>query len=449
MPDMKYKKVFSKTRFTTKSQNNFLTDTKSKSIVIGSRTVESRTTFIGKMIEQGKTSNLLDYNVLCDISFPHVVGIFGSRGSGKSFDLGVFLEGIFALQPEETSDAAIVFDVQDQFWTLAYQPREDIRVDQSQCEDLSIWDLEPCTVKNINVWVPESSDTEIPNAIVFSLSANQLSASDWLEILELERYSAMGQVLLTLLDKHHGYTPDLLAKACRNNQYLSGFQQSTIDGVRWRLESLANTRIISSVGISVDNLLQPGTLTILLMRNLSETIRGLVVGVISRLVSDRLGRAQQARKVALRTKKTNNQEYANITRQLWMVLDEAHVLIPASGATAATAPLIDYVKRGRDAGLSLIFATQQPSAVNSKLMSQVDLTITHMLGFDADLSAATARMPTRASVDYEINDQKVNSIIDVIRSFKPGEAVVADSTSGRIFIVKIRPRMSAHGGTNP
>ena len=38
-----------------------------------------------------------------------------------------------------------------------------------------------------------------------------------------------------------------------------------------------------------------------------------------------------------------------------------------------TGPLVDYVKRGRDAGLSLIFATQQPSAVNSKLMSQVDI----------------------------------------------------------------------------
>ena len=132
-----------------------------------------------------------------------------------------------------------------------------------------------------------------------------------------------------------------------------------------------------------------------------------------------------------------------------MVIDEAHVLVPSDGTTAATGPLIDYVKRGRDAGLSLIYATQQPASVNSKLMSQVDLTITHTLGFDADINAAIARMPTLSSIDYEINNQKVSSLNDVIRSLNPGEAILADSTSGRVFIAKIRPRLSAHGGTNP
>jgi DNA helicase HerA-like ATPase len=117
--------------------------------------------------------------------------------------------------------------------------------------------------------------------------------------------------------------------------------------------------------------------------------------------------------------------------------------------TAATGPLVDYVKRGRDAGLSLIFATQQPSAVNSKLMSQVDITITHTLGFETDLSAAVARMPTRTSVEYEIDNQKVSALSDVLRSLRPGEAVIADGASGRVFIAKMRPRVSAHGGATP
>ena len=112
-------------------------------------------------------------------------------------------------------------------------------------------------------------------------------------------------------------------------------------------------------------------------------------------------------------------------------------------------PLIDYVKRGRDAGLSLVFATQQPSAVNHKLLSQVDLTLTHTLGFEADLNAAVARMPTRTAVDYEIDSQKVGSLKDVIRSLRPGEAVVADGFSDRIFVAKIRPRVTAHGGSTP
>jgi hypothetical protein len=107
------------------------------------------------------------------------------------------------------------------------------------------------------------------------------------------------------------------------------------------------------------------------------------------------------------------------------------------------------VKRGRDAALSLIFATQQPSAVNSKLMSQVDLTITHTLGFESDISAAVARMPTRSTIEYEINNEKASSLADVIRSLSPGEAIVADGSSARVFIAKIRPRLSAHGGSTP
>lgn len=446
---MKYKKVFSSTRFTSVSQSRFRANARTKSIVVGSREIGARTAFIGKVIEQGRTSNLLDYAVQCDVSFPHVVGIFGSRGSGKSFDLGVLLEGIFLSGTESTSDSAIVFDVQDQFWTLGHQPSHDLDEDMEHLRALSRWGLEPASIQGLRIWVPAASDTHVPNAKPFSIAANQLTGPDWLAILELERFSAMGELLLTVLkDLGHG-TPEQLAEVCGSEKYLSRFQQATIDGVRWRLNSLHGTKIISSPGIDIDHLLRPGALTIVLMRNLSESVRGLVVGVITRLVADRLGRAQQARRVALRTNQSNSQQYENLSGRLWLVLDEAHVLVPSDGTTAASAPLIDYVKRGRDAGLSLIFATQQPSAVNSKLMSQVDLTITHTLGFDADLSAATARMPTRTRVEYEINNQKVGSVSDVLRSLAPGEAFVADSNSERIFLAKIRPRLSAHGGSTP
>lgn len=446
---VQYKKVFSNSRFTTKSRCNFRFDSKLKSIFVGSRIAESKNIYIGKVIEKGVTSSLLDYNIFCDISFPHVIGVFGSRGSGKSFDLGVFLEGILSCQQQHLSDAAIVFDVQDQFWTLAHQPRESIDLDRSQIDDLSLWGLNPYCVNENNIFIPEISNSEIPNSTTFTLAAEQLSPSDWLAILELEQYSAMGQVLITLLEDNKNANPDQLSSVCVNKHKLKNFQQNSIDGVRWRLESLAKAKIISSVGISIDELLKPGVLSVFLMRNLSESIRGLVVGVIARLVSVRLGQIQQARKVALRTNKKNLNEFPNLTKRLWMVIDEAHVLVPSDGTTVATAPLIDYVKRGRDSGLSLIYATQQPASVNSKLMSQVDLTITHTLGFDTDINAAIARMPTRSSVDYEINNQKVNSLNDVIRSLNPGEAILADSTSGRVFIAKIRPRLSAHGGTNP
>lgn len=443
----KYKKVFTSGRFHTKSPNSFELDAKLKRLRIGSRDGGDRSVYLGKVIEQGRTSNILDYGVFCDVSFPHVIGVFGSRGSGKSFDLGVFLEGIFE-EEAASSDAAIVFDVQDQFWTLAYAPDDEVESDKEQIANLQTWGLSPRQLSNIRVWVPTGSDTQVPNASAFSLEPSQLSLSDWLAVLRLERYSPMGQALISLLDIVGARTPRELASNC-NDTVLSSFQQGTVDGLRWRLESFSDTQILGTVGLSIDELLRPGALNVLLMRNLPDAVRALIVGVVSRLVADRLGRVQQARKVAMRTKQPTDPEHDKITRRLWMVLDEAHVLVPSDESTAATEPLIDYVKRGRDAGLSLIFATQQPSAVNTKLMSQADLTITHMLGIEADISSAVARMPTRPTVEYEVDDHKVSGVSDVIRTLGPGEAIIADGASGRIFVAKVRPRQSAHGGTTP
>ncbi len=135
--------------------------------------------------------------------------------------------------------------------------------------------------------------------------------------------------------------------------------------------------------------------------------------------------------------------------RLWLFLDEAHVVVPAGEETAATAPVIDYVKRGRDAGLSMVFATQQPSAVDPRLMSQVDTTFIHFLGFEMDLQAAVARMPTRASFTYDIGSSRGIDIPNVLRALDPGECLVADAASGRAFAAQIRPRVTAHGGNTP
>lgn len=445
---MVYKKVFSTTRYQTKSQNSFTINPKEKRVIIGSRMGSpAKAAYIGKIIEQGKTGNLLDYEVHCDISFPHVIGIFGSRGSGKSFDLGVFLEEIFQTSLEQ-GDSGIVFDIQDQFWTLAYAPSSAIAADAPHIADLAKWGLVASTVPNVAVLVPSNSDTPVPGAKSFSLSPTQLAPSDWLAILELERFTPMGQALLSILDTFGGRTPGEMALAIPSSGIGARFQQGTVDGLRWRLDSLERAAIIDHQGLNIDDLLRPNTLSVILMRNLTDAVRGLVVGVVSRLVADRMGRAKQLLKVAMRTGQALGPDACLATR-LWMVLDEAHVLVPSDGTTAATEAMIDYVKRGRDAGLSLIFATQQPSAVNSKMMSQVDLTITHTLAFEADLTAATARMPARAAGDYEVDNERSGSLTDVIRSLSPGEAVVADASSGRSFLLKIRPRRSAHGGVSP
>src|SRR5690606_30672764 len=68
-----YKKVFTTSRYQAKSQNSFSSDARLKRVLIGSRgNPDATCAYLGKVIEQGKTGNLLDFEVHCDVSFPHV-----------------------------------------------------------------------------------------------------------------------------------------------------------------------------------------------------------------------------------------------------------------------------------------------------------------------------------------------------------------------------------------
>ena len=79
-----------------------------------------------------------------------MIYITGTRGSGKSFDLGVLVEGISKLaSPSPIQNVvkpitAIIIDTQSQFWTLGYAPREAIVANKVQLDEL----------KALEMWLP-------------------------------------------------------------------------------------------------------------------------------------------------------------------------------------------------------------------------------------------------------------------------------------------------------
>lgn len=408
---------------------------------------------IGKVAESsGGRTNILDYSVWLDLSFPHVVGVFGTRGTGKSFTLGTLVECLTGLQSvtegSAPPSATVILDVQNQFWTLCGAPESGLPEDRQHLEDLHLWGLPPSAVQegNLKLWTPCQADAHLPDAQVFKIAPSQLEMGDWLAVLEQERFSAMGQAFIELLETSGDHAPGALAeRAIPGN--LRSFQPGTVDALRWRLRAIQEMELIGEPSVDVEEILHPGRVSVMLLRNLPESMRALVAGVLARMLAARMSNYHQSRKVARR--RGAGAPDSDMPERLWLALDEAHVIVPSEGKTPASEPFIDYVKRGRDAGLSLIFATQQPSAVSSKLMSQVDITLTHGLGFDSDIQAATKRMPASPNLSYAQDGQKVASVEDVIRALSPGEAIVADSGSGRVFIQKVRPRLTAHGGNTP
>ena len=126
----------------------------------------------------------------------------------------------------------------------------------------------------------------------------------------------------------------------------------------------------------------------------------------------------------------------------WLIIDEAHTLVPRSGHTPAKDAIIGYAKLGRRFGCSLVLCTQQPSAVSDDAISQADIILSHSLSHDNDIRALQQRAPA------VMPDQFRDKVF--ISSLPRGVALVFDQSTEnkRGFIMQVRPRLSQHGGTD-
>jgi len=86
---------------------------------------------------------------------------------------------------------------------------------------------------------------------------------------------------------------------------------------------------------------------------------------------------------------------------VWLVVDEAHEFIPKDGKTIATDPLITILREGRQPGISLILASQQPGKIHTDVMTQSDIIISHRITAKIDIDALGALMQSylRGSLD--------------------------------------------------
>ena len=93
-------------------------------------------------------------------------------------------------------------------------------------------------------------------------------------------------------------------------------------------------------------------------------------------------------------------------------------------------------------------ATQQPSALDSRLMSQVETMILHQLTASRDASVAAANIKSPAPEIIKV-DSSASDVAGLLRSLGQGEALFSCGNAPklpRFCVVGIRPRISAHGG---
>ena len=123
-----------------------------------------------------------------------------------------------------------------------------------------------------------------------------------------------------------------------------------------------------------------------------------------------------------------------VARLPWLVVDEAHTFF--SGVAGGS--LRRILTRGRAPGVSLVAATQRPSALPDVAVSQSDLRVVHRLTAGPDLDALAAADPAYL-------DRDLTGVIPTA----PGEALVIDDTAEAVRTVAVRERDTPHGGASP
>jgi Helicase HerA, central domain len=379
----------------------------------------------------------LGASVFLDVTRPHMVFICGKRGYGKSYTIGVFLEEIAALDEKIRNHlAVIVLDTLGIFWSTRYPSKEGIGKSKQ-------WGRNPSGFP-IRLLVPghASRDSTIQNGSdePFFLSVASLSPLHWCQLFHVPLTDPIG-VILTKVILHLQSTgtrfslQDVVALVQQDDQT----EQVVKTAVQNFFLMADSWGVFDKDGLSIAEIVRPGMVTVLDLSVLpSLLLKDVVVAVLSEaLFEERV----KARKIYEQKKMGFHIEEEGIPL-VWLAVDEAQVFLPAEKTTLSKAVLIEeWMRQGRQPGLSLLLATQRPSAIEPEVLSHCDLFLCHRLTAQEDIDALSKIRPIYLHGDIQESLRKIGTA--------KGVALLIDDTSESVHVVQVRPRVSWHGGAEP
>jgi len=396
--------------------------------------------YLGKgYVKMGNYTSLSNL-IWMDIVRSHVVLISGKRGSGKSYTIGVMAEELADL-PREAKDniASLIFDTMGIFWTMKYKNDKDKPL-------LQEWKLKSKNLP-VRIFVPhghfeEYEEKQIPVDNKFSLKASELEIEDWLLTFNLgiiDPVSILIEKIISNLKEQGDFSINDILEKIKD----SGEKEEIKKAASALFEAAATWGIFSeqAESIQVTDLIEAGKTTILDLSVYSSVstfnVRALVIGLISRkLFTERMAARKKEEIDAL-----HGGESRKEMPLVWLFLDEAHEFLPEKNKTPATDALIQLLREGRQPGISLVLATQQPGAIHRDVMTQSDIILSHRVTAQPDITALNNIMQT-----YLLDSIKKH--LDELPNLK-GSAIILDDNSERIYPIRIRPRFTWHGGEAP
>ena len=443
--------------------------------------------FLGKMAERPYD------NIWLDTEGAHVVYVMGKRRSGKSYTLGVLAEGLVSngwVRQDGGGQGVLILDTMNVYLTMPFLVHEaelGIRGRRSRATDE--WELgrEPVPVR---LFRPRGSP--VPPAVgtrEFALKPSDLRPEEWCGMFGVDPLAdPLGHLMMELharvaIEGYHdrqrstdvppksNYVLKDLLGALNLDASLERYHRDTREALRRRLVALARLPLFADNGLDVMDLLEPDAITVLLLRDLEQELRSVLIGYVVRQIfqgrsevdaHERLLPMLEARAARLEGEDSGVREEARRlvveSRRLiaaglprsWLIIDEAHNYIPRTGSASSRKWLKKYVTEGRNLGLSIVVATQQPAGLDPAVQRNADVLLCHSLSHRDDIRAADGMINTAHPTEIVRGSGEARTgprlFEGTLRQLPPGYALIAEDKMNRWIPAVVRPRITVHGG---
>ena len=386
------------------------------------------------------------YDLSVDKNHSFIANGIISHNSGKSYTLGVIAEELTNLPAEEKRNtASLIFDTMGIFWTMKFK-------NEKESELLAEWKMKEKEIP-LKIFTPfgyfaEYEKKGIPVDKKFAIKPSELGTEDWITTFNLEMTEPIAVLIERTITSLKEQEKDFEIKdIIKNIQEDKNSNEETRNSASSLFEAADTWGIFSAQGTEISQLLEAGKTTVLDLSVYNSVgvfnVRALVIGLISRkLFNERM----EARKKEEIEAIQHGVDYLAYKQErefplVWLFIDEIHEFIPDTGKTPASDALIQLLREGRQPGISLVMATQQPGSLHRDAITQSDIVISHRVTSFPDIKALNEMMQS-----YLI--ESIKKYMDDLPNLK-GSAIILDDNSERIYPMRVRPRLTWHGGEAP
>ena len=429
--------------------------------------------YLGRLGEAGPLTD-----VRFDTDLAHVIALFGKRGSGKSYTLGTLLEGLCTSHADSSiasnpaNSAILLFDTLGVFQWMSIVLQEDSQkaLLKEQFAVRRGWSIKAEPL-DVTVWIPKGARTAGTPADhrEFTINCSDFAAEDWGYLFGLDIYQdRMGQLLNDAYikvtqegwsDSQRRHQPDaqysindLIACVKSDRELLDAYHDETQRAVLQQLATYHRNPLFEDQGTALRDLLKPGRMSVVVMNKMSDELRLIVVAALMRrLIASRVQASEAEKHLKIMEKLSPEERQAleqvasTAAPPTWVAIDEAQNILPSERRTTATDIIVKYVREGRNYGLSFVVATQQPTAIDPRILAQVDTLIVHKLTVQGDIDYIRRNIKSNLPEEVKYGNSTLG-FDELIRSLDVGQALVSNTETDRAFIMDIRPRISVHGG---